>query len=174
MAITLDATAGGASANTYVTLADAETYMEGRLYTTAWDAATDATKDKALAWASTILDDQFNWFGYQMTEEQALRWPRGAVYNDAGYEYDNEAVPTPLEGGAVELANILLQNDTWAEPGVLGQGLKEAKVGPITVKIDEAAQTELIPQNLRVQLSTLGSLKQTAMTGSRVVKVKRA
>lgn len=174
MAITLDATAGGASANTYVTLADAETYMEGRLYTTAWDAALDATKDKALAWATAILDDHFEWFGYVMTEEQALQWPRGSVYDEGGYEYDTEAIPSDLEGGAVELANILLQNDTWTEPGVLGQGIVKAKVGPIAVEIDEAAQTELIPQNLRVQLNQLGKLKPGATTGSRVVKVKRA
>ena len=51
MAITLDATVGGANANTYITLADANSFIEGLVLsddTAAWDNSSTDNKNRAL------------------------------------------------------------------------------------------------------------------------------
>ena len=52
----IDATVGGASSNSYVTLAEATAYFGERLYASAWDSATDADKEKALLQACRGLE----------------------------------------------------------------------------------------------------------------------
>ena len=50
MAITLDATVGGANANTYITLADANSFIEGLVLsddTSAWDNSSTDNKKRA-------------------------------------------------------------------------------------------------------------------------------
>ena len=49
MTITIIATPGASNANSYVTLANAETFFESRLHKTDWTDATDANKNIALA-----------------------------------------------------------------------------------------------------------------------------
>ena len=48
MALTIIATAKATNANSYVTLAEADAYLEGRLAVTNWDAASDDSKNRAL------------------------------------------------------------------------------------------------------------------------------
>ena len=76
MALVLDATAAGATSNTYITLADAELYYETRLHVSDWDNANDADKGAALVWATRLLDEWMDWDGSNYDDDQALRWPR--------------------------------------------------------------------------------------------------
>ena len=58
MAITLDATVGGANANTYITLADANTFIEGLVLSddaAAWDGSSNDNKNRALFTAASFL-----------------------------------------------------------------------------------------------------------------------
>jgi len=78
MALTLvkeDGT-GLASANSYASVADGDAYFEGHLYATAWTAATSGTKAAALVMATRLVDTQFQFNGYRVSEDQALQWPR--------------------------------------------------------------------------------------------------
>ena len=59
MAISLDATIGGANANTYLTLSDANDIIDGLVEdadVTAWASATDDQKNRALYTAAQRLD----------------------------------------------------------------------------------------------------------------------
>ena len=59
MAITLDATFGGANANTYITLSDANTFIEGLILsddTAAWDGSSTDNKNRALFTAAQRID----------------------------------------------------------------------------------------------------------------------
>ena len=59
MAITLDATVGGANANTYITLSDANTFIEGLILsddTAAWDGSSTDNKNRALFTAAQRID----------------------------------------------------------------------------------------------------------------------
>lgn len=107
MAITIDATVGGASANSYVTLAEADSYMEGRLNASAWetDATTD-NKNRALAEATRWLTAA-TWLGYRVDDTQALSWPRAWVIDpdDPNADYFAQTVvPERVKRATYELA----------------------------------------------------------------------
>ena len=64
MAITLDATVGGANANTYITLADANSFIEGLILsddTAAWDGSSNDNKNRALFTAAQRIDREKFW-----------------------------------------------------------------------------------------------------------------
>ena len=81
MAITIDATVGGANANSYLTLADAQALIDGMVENddvTAWASATTDQKNRALYSATQRLDRE-RFLGARATDTQALQWPRTGV-----------------------------------------------------------------------------------------------
>ena len=81
MAITLDATVGGANANTYITLSDANTFIEGLVLnddTVAWDNSSTDNKNRALFTAAQRIDRE-KFLGARVADTQALEWPRSGV-----------------------------------------------------------------------------------------------
>ena len=80
MAITITATAGDASANSYLTLADANAIIEGLVEdddVTAWSSATDDQKTAHYIQHDRIDRERF--LGARATDTQALQWPRTGV-----------------------------------------------------------------------------------------------
>ncbi|MGH9769319.1 MAG: DnaT-like ssDNA-binding protein [Blastocatellia bacterium] len=84
----LDTTIGGAAANSYVTLEEAENYFDAHLKTAAWTDATSDDKTRALLMAANRLQVE-NWLGARATTTQRLAWPRiGVAKRDsADYSY---------------------------------------------------------------------------------------
>mgnify|MGYP001441177461 CR=1 FL=1 len=81
MAVTIDATAGGANANSYITLSEANTFVEAMISSTdvsKWTTGTDDTRNRALAAAAERLDRE-RFLGARATDTQALQWPRQGV-----------------------------------------------------------------------------------------------
>ena len=81
MAITLDATVGGANANTYITLADANSFIEGLVLSddaAAWDGSSNDNKNRALFTAAQRIDRE-KFLGARVDDTQALEWPRSGV-----------------------------------------------------------------------------------------------
>jgi hypothetical protein len=81
MAITIDATVGGANANSYLTLNDAQAIIDGLVQdadVTAWASATTDQKNRALYTATQRLDRE-RYLGARATDTQALQWPRTGV-----------------------------------------------------------------------------------------------
>lgn len=115
MAITIVATVGSASANSFVTLAEAATYMEGRLNASSWetDASTDS-KNRALAEATRELSS-VEWLGYRVDSTQALSWPRDWVLNvddpNANY-YADTVIPERVKRATYELALAFIKAGT--------------------------------------------------------------
>ncbi len=86
---TLTTTIGSASANSYVTLAEAVTFFESWLNADAWGAADDTSREKALVMAAKQLQRE-NWIGQRSTTTQALAWPRtGAEKPDSNGAWIN-------------------------------------------------------------------------------------
>lgn len=128
----LVATAGGATSNVYVTLANAETYITAHPYPTGWTGATDDAKNTALLRACQVLDWQ-KWLGNKgMTTAtattQALAWPRRwapTLEYDAPPDalseyfidtsviyYSSLVIPAPIWKANIELALELLRVTT--------------------------------------------------------------
>ncbi len=161
MAITVDATVGGANANSYITVAYASTYFEGRLNVGNWTAASAGDKDISVVMATRVLDDWVDWEGYRVDEEedQALRWPRyGAVSRD-GFAFDSDVIPGFLQRATAELALFLLGSDLTAEPDT--KGFKELSVGSLRLVIDRADRdgATLIPDAVKAMIEPYGRVR---------------
>ena len=81
MAISIDATVGGASANSYITLSDANAIVEGLVAdddVAAWDGSNTDNKNRAL-FTAAIRVDRERFLGARVTNTQALQWPRQGV-----------------------------------------------------------------------------------------------
>lgn len=114
MTLTIDTTIGGASANSYRTVAEATTYLEGRLNSSAWTSASATDQAAALVEAARTLGP-LNWQGRRVTETQALSWPRQWALNPdspyGGY-YTSTEIPTRVGDAQCELALEFLRAGT--------------------------------------------------------------
>lgn len=102
----IDATPGSATANSYITLVDAQAYFDTRLNTDAWEDSS--LQEEALLQACLRLE-QYDYVGVVVTDTQILKWPR--MFNDEGdliRNYPINAVPMPIKQAQCELALALL------------------------------------------------------------------
>lgn len=136
MAATIDATLEGASANSYVTLAEADAYFETTPDDTNWANKTDDQKNRSLISATRFIDD-FEFYGKRCTTTQALKWPR-KDYKVDGVELACTLIPDEVKVGTFELARALA-NNTTALTGSKGTDgtYQEVKLGDLEVKYNE-------------------------------------
>lgn len=164
MPFVLDATVGTATANSYATLAEANTYFAGHFSSSAWDGASD--QEVLLSYSSRLLDHFMDWNGVRVENEelQAMDWPRDEVYG-----VDVDIVPQRVKNAVFELANYLAANGTNVD---LAEASK-IKVGPISIDIDADGAGFLLPPQISRILSNLGSPKSLPKNGVAVAKLVR-
>lgn len=143
---TLDATVGGASSNSYCTVAEANDYHHARLNSTAWDTATSSQKTVALIMATRVLDAQMIWAGLTKTDEQALMWPRWGVEkrNRLQYVPDTE-IPIELKEATAEMARQLLIADRTLDSDVETQGISSLTAGPVSLTFKSDVKAKVVP-----------------------------
>ena len=103
MAVTVDATVGGAEANSYLTVADADDILDLRLGTSAWSSASTDDKGRALIMATRDIDSN-RFQGERISSTQVLEFPR---------TYQREAateIPRDIQFACAEQALWCLQN----------------------------------------------------------------
>ena len=153
MAVTIDATAGDASANSYITLSDAQAIVDGMVEdadVTAWGSATDDQKNRALYTATQRLDRE-RFLGARATDTQALQWPRTGVRKPDTYVntyatgfpfrisedyFTDEEIPDQVKRAQVVLAVYLNNN----KDGIGLSGLEDFKsvsIGSISITPDK-------------------------------------
>ena len=178
MPATIDATIGGATANSYLTVAAADTLTETMLGTLAWATATTDSKTRALITATRGLDT-LGWIGSKATTPQALDWPRTGVSCD-GVDYDSTAIPAQILYATFDLANSLLTtpnllltpptSSTALIPGIPNRTLSKIKadVLELTFRPDVSASAQSIVNPLTVLphlATTLGCLTTSTIPG---------
>ena len=151
MALVLNATPGDPAANSYCTVAEADSYHEGHLYASTWTAALTATKEAALVMATRLLDERYEWAAFPATTTQALQWPRdGSVLDVLQLSYiPSTVVPQKLKEATAELARQLIANDSTANSQVETQGLTELTVGSITLRFKDSVLAKVIPDAVK-------------------------
>lgn len=145
MALTLVATAGAANANAYITLAEFNTYLDSCLHTSAAvTAATDDTKNRAIATATRLLDELIEWDGEPTeADTQALQWPRADLEDDKGEDLDEDTIPQRLKNATAEFARYLIDSDRTAENAT--DGIVAMSVGSVNLQFSETAPPERKP-----------------------------
>jgi hypothetical protein len=147
VAATIDATLSGASSNSYVTLAAANSYFETVPSSSTWTDKTDDQKNRALISATRWIDS-LNFYGDRCDEGQALKWPRNN-YDIDGVELECSLIPNDIKYATYELARALA-NDTSAITSSTGtDGLyDEVQLGDLRVKYNTKTQATGMVNNI--------------------------
>jgi hypothetical protein len=147
VAAVVDATLSGASANSYVTLADADAYFETTPDATNWDDKTNDQKNRALISATRWID-ALSFYGKRCSETQALKWPR-EDYKVDGIELACTLIPVGIEVATYELARAFA-NDTDAITGSTGTtGIyDQVELGELKVKYKASSMTPGVINNV--------------------------
>jgi len=101
--------------NSYVEIADADTYFETRIDSANWFDTTDEIKEQALVTATQLVDDHA-WIGSAVSSSQALAWPRkNVIYQDnrLGMQItiDEATIPSAVKTAVYEQALHLVNNE---------------------------------------------------------------
>lgn len=134
---------------------------------------TPGEKERACLWATRVLDEHMDWYGARRTREQALRFPRSGITDSDGEFLDYDTIPALLARATAELALAYLSRNLFSQPDLLGLGISDATVGPLSVTIDRAQQEDLIPDNILSMLRPLGVLHGSSNKGGRTVPLGR-
>ena len=147
MAAVIDATLSGASANSYVTLAGANTYFETVPNSSTWTDKTDDQKNRALISATRWID-ALSFYGDRCTDTQALKWPR-EDYTIDGVDLACTLIPDGIKTATYELARAFA-NDTDAITGSTGTtGLyDQVELGELKVKYKSSSMTPGMVNNV--------------------------
>jgi hypothetical protein len=139
VAAVINAILSSATANSYVTLAEANAYFETVPDSTSWDNKTDDQKNRALISATRWIDS-LNFYGDRCDAGQALKWPRNNYEVDL-IPLDCALIPQDIKYGTFELARALA-NDTDAVTGNTGTtGLfDQVELGELKVKYNTKSQ----------------------------------
>jgi len=153
MAVSIDATAGGASANSYITLTEADAFVEAMISSSdvsKWTTGNDDSRNRALAAAAQRLDRE-RFLGARATDTQALQWPRTGVRKPDTYVntyatgfpfrisddyFTDTEIPDQVKRAQIEMA-VYLKNNV---DGIGLSGLEDFKsvaIGGISITPDK-------------------------------------
>jgi hypothetical protein len=147
--VALDPTVGGASANSYASLAEADAFMGDRLNADAWTEAGEVSppiQEAALITAARRLDQE-PWAWSKASTDQALEFPRAGQTDKNGTSVDTDGVPTWLKNAQIELALAMLGEDLLENTGL--EGMKRVKVDVLEFEPVAGARAGALPANVR-------------------------
>lgn len=111
MAIVVDSTVGGSSANSYVSLARAAVIAEGLPHGSAWFTDVSINKSQLITHSTTLIDRFFLPDGAKASSSQALLWPQtGMVYANSNTAIPSNVIPLFVEVAVVEWSLYLYEN----------------------------------------------------------------
>lgn len=141
------------NANSYASVAFADSYFTDRGGNTVWDALSTTDKETALVKATDYIDMRFKlmFIGCRKSRDQSLHWPRLNAVQADGWWITSDEVPVDLQKATVEYALQAAQTSELigkeATSGTASPKIAETvKVGPITVSEkyqDSAAQSRV-------------------------------
>jgi len=118
--------------NSYVALADANTYFNERLNVQPWDESEDDDKNRSLIMATAAIEN-LNFTGCKTDTDQTLQFPR----------YDDASIPIEIEQATYECALALLDGvDIEMEKETMN--LTEQRIGGVKVGYDSIVPAEHI------------------------------
>lgn len=146
----LDATPGGANANSYVTEAYAYAYFQDHVQYDKW-APLD--HDAVLIYATMLLDVLVDWIGVASTDTQALLWPR--ILPDGT---DDGTIPSNVQRATCELALYVGVNGFDID----SEKIRKLNIGPIKMDLNVDKALATFPPIVTAMLSGLGAIRTTS------------
>ena len=177
---TIIATPGGATSNSYETLAEAATYFDERLpLATPWVASGDDSA-RALIMATRTLNSMSlphvrkvgefyvtsrTWTGVPATSTQSLAWPRKGMYDGNGNAIPEDVIPQALKDAESELAGQLIMADTTLDNAVSVAGITSIRAGSVSLSFKEAIEAHVLPNMVLNLMPPSWFTEETLSTG---------
>lgn len=166
----LDATVGGANADSYATLAEFKAYADsvGFVYTSVY---ADPVIEIAMRKATQYLDRAYRgkWKGFRSDRDQALAWPRTSsqdlpvnfltpsftigVIDEDGYEIPSNTIPKQVKEAEYEATILDLGGTdllpTYARGNAIAR--KRVKAGPVETETEYMASASARDRFLTIE-----------------------
>ena len=167
MLIIVEDGTGVVGANSYVSLAYADEYFSAHpFYSDQWSDLNLNQRHHLLIFATTQINNLFNWYGFRSYNEQVLDWPRQRVwYAQQRDYYASNAIPSALKQATCEMAYFLSKGDVFGDSS--SEGLESLKIDVIELNFGNSKRKAPVPAAALTLLRGLGDYAY----GGRVQKV---
>lgn len=175
----LDVTIGGAAANSYATLVEAQAYVDSHYpsasVTSKWTNIDDAVRETLLIKAAQLLDRHVRWQGDIYTDTQALSWPRAFAFDRYGRQVATTVIPGFLKEFQIETALWVL-DQAGILPQVENGEFDSIRVGSLEIDFNEsgANRRSFLPESVVAALAPMGVYNAQTPGGVRVVSLVRS
>ena len=163
----LDATIGGASSDSYVTLVEWQDYWLARGVNLT-QHGHDESHEANLRRAADIMDAKYSWVGIKQYKVQARAWPRLYVPLIDGFSTDPDTIPKDVKSAQMELAYLIHEG---ADPFATIEALVKSETktsGPLSKSV-EYAGGKGTPRYVAVD-TLLRDYVTTSQSGVRLVR----
>lgn len=168
---TVDATPGSITANSYVTVAEANSYFDGSYGRPLWTAASEDEKASLVISASRYLDQMMTWIGTPTNPEQSMWWPcDNAVIGNM--TLSKISIPVKIKIAVFELAYFMLESG--AALSFTDQTIDSVKVGTIRVEFTKNSTDAGLPTFVEAMLGGFGSPVLYGSNAARSIDLVRA
>jgi len=182
--MTLEATPGSSSADSYCTVAEVDAYFVSSYNRPLWMDLETTDKEAVLKESTRLLDGLVSWYGYKATSTQALRWPRAyvkdpdSIWGSAQYMdvivsdayVDSTIIPKQLKDIVCELAYDMVANSGFQSQE---NDLTSVKVGPISINFSDQVKNQGLPRIVRNLLVNWGDYATGSSNEARAVSLQR-
>ena len=151
----LDATVGGADANSFATTDEWDVYFESHPFGADPLALSEALKEAYLIHGTRVLST-LCYTGIATSAEQALPWPRSGMYAVTGYPLSDAIIPRQLKEMLFEFANRVRIDGATSSSSVGDEGLKRIKAGPIEIEYFNPADFDRVFSLISDDIKALG------------------
>lgn len=153
-----DATVGGASATSFLTVEEANALAVDHPFAAPWLAiasgASGTAQKQALLIAATRALNNLCYLGTPTAEAQALKFPMSGLLTRTGYALADSVIPLDLKLATFEMALNLLRSADAPESATVelinSLGLTRIKAGPVELGFKEGGGEVLfVPASVR-------------------------
>lgn len=154
MPLTINSIAKDPTANSYISLADANYHFSTKFKSAdKWNALSNDQKAQLLIEATRQMDI-FVYGGQKTTQSQALAWPRQHLISADGYSINSQTIPKQIQAAQCELADWILSEDDRLLSDVDLQQIDQFKAGPLDLKVKVNAIT--MPDIVKQLIKSIG------------------
>ena len=163
MSLVLETGAGLSNADSYVSIAESDTYISNSFFPGDWSGNADYDKEKLLKTATKYLDSFYDFKGDKTVPTSSLRWPRRGVYDSDGLAIGENTIPDRLKSAVIELAIYLASNNLLEEQD--SRGIKDIKVDVVEITFERSEKGWKMPNTVSHFMRGLGTLATNAKVG---------
>lgn len=153
MALTEQTDLGLMSADSYISVASADSWLSLSSKFLKWNGLALDVKEKYLVAATKFMDAFFVWYGTPLLAAPGTRWPRDKVKDADGRVLT--AIPEMVRLAAAEIGLYFVINDPFLDSG--SYGISEMELDVLKIKFSDGTASKVkLPQSIIDRLRPFG------------------